>query len=151
MNTPESRVLDTRPAVDGWFEEDPPALVADRCPQCATLRFPPQGTWCPDPRCAAIADERTVLSAQGTIWSYTDARYQPPPPYVAPVDPYEPFVLAAVELPEGITVLGQMAEGTTVDDVSVGDAVHLVIETLFVEDGVAHRMWRWARSEENAR
>ena len=31
-------------------------------------------------------------------------------------DPYEPFALAAVELPEGIVVLGQVADGYGVDD-----------------------------------
>ena len=41
------------------------------------------------------------LSRRGTIWSYTDARYQPPPPYVPPPGDYEPFALAAVELDEG--------------------------------------------------
>ena len=48
------------------------------------------------------------LSRRGRIWSYTDARYQPPPPYVA-ADPYVPFCLAAVELAaEKLVVMGQV-------------------------------------------
>ena len=53
---------------------------------------------------------------EGRIWSYTDARYQPPPPYVA-ADPYVPFCLAAVELAaEKLVVMGQVVGGVTVDD-----------------------------------
>lgn len=151
MNSPADATLAV-PAVDGWFTLDPPALVADQCPECSTLRFPPRGTWCPDPRCPGVADLPTTLSTSGTIWSFTDARYQPPPPYIATTDPYEPFLIAAVELDEGITVLGQMAEGTSIDDVTVGAAVHLVIERLFVDDdGVEQHMWRWALTEGQAR
>ena len=55
------------------------------------------------------------------MWSYTDARYQPPPPYVPGAEPYEPFALAAVELEaEGLVVLGQVAAGYGVVDLTVG-------------------------------
>ena len=36
-----------------------------------------------------------------------------------------PFALAAVELPEGLVVLGQVADGFGVDDIKVGDEVEL--------------------------
>ena len=32
--------------------------------------------------------DRVELSRRGRVWSYTDARYQPPPPYVPATDPY---------------------------------------------------------------
>ena len=73
------------------------------------------------------------------MWSYTDAQYQPPPPYVARTDPYEPFALAAVELAEGITVLGQVADGYGVKDLKVGAEVELVVEPL--DDELL--VWRW--------
>ena len=74
------------------------------------------------------------LSRRGRIWSYTDARYQPPAPYVA-ADPYVPFCLAAVELAaEKLVVMGQVVGGVTVDDLSVGDEVELVVDTLYSED-----------------
>ena len=75
----------------------------------------------------------------------TDARYQPPPPYVPRADPYEPFALAAVELDaEGIVVLGQVADGYGVDDLSVGAPVELVVEPLYTDgDGIERTVWRW--------
>ena len=85
----------------------------------------------------------TELSRRGTVWSYTDAQYQPPPPYIPATDPYEPFALAAVELPEGIVVLGQLAEGHGVDDVRVGSEVELVVETLYTDESGDRTIWRW--------
>ncbi len=83
------------------------------------------------------------LSRRGRIWSYTDARYQPPPPYVA-ADPYVPFCLVAVELAaEKLVVMGQVVPGVTVDDLAVGDEVELVVDTLYNEDGCDYLVWKW--------
>ena len=55
-------------------------------------------------------------SRTGKVWSYTDAGYQPPEPYVA-ADPYVPFALCAVELAaEQMVVMGQVVPGVGVDD-----------------------------------
>ena len=85
------------------------------------------------------------LSRRGTVWSYTDARYQPPPPYIPRTDPYEPFALAAVELEaEGLVVLGQVADGYGVADLRVGTEVELVVEPLYTDDdGTTRTTWRW--------
>ena len=85
--------------------------------------------FCRNPACDGEEFETVELSRRGTVWSYTDAQYQPPPPYVPRTDPYEPFALAAVELAEGITVLGQVADGYGVEDLRVGAEVELVVET----------------------
>jgi uncharacterized OB-fold protein len=77
------------------------------------------------------------------VWSYTDAQYQPPPPYVPASDPYEPFALAAVELPEGIVVLGQVAAGYGVADLAVGREVELVVEPLYADETGVRTIWRW--------
>ena len=84
------------------------------------------------------------------MWSYTDAQYQPPPPYIPPTDPFEPFALAAVELPEGMVVLGQVADGYGVADLHVGAEVELVVETLSDDErrrrsGAGSRSPSWAR------
>jgi uncharacterized OB-fold protein len=78
------------------------------------------------------------------VWSYTDARYQPPAPYVA-ADPYAPFAIAAVELAdEGLVILGQVAAGFTVDDLETGAELALVVEPLYREpDGTERMTWRW--------
>jgi uncharacterized OB-fold protein len=132
------------PAVDGWFTTgDAPALLGARCTACAATSFPPTLEFCRRPGCAGEVFETVPLSRRGTVWSYTDARYQPPPPYIPATEPYQPFALAAVELDEGLVVLGQVAEGYGVGDLHVGGEVELVVETLYVDESGARTTWRW--------
>jgi uncharacterized protein len=136
--------MSTKPAVEGWFTTGAePVLLGSRCSTCATVYFPPTPatgpSFCRNPACDGEEFETTELSRRGTVWSYTDAQYQPPAPYVAHTDPYQPFALAAVELAEGITVLGQVADGYGVTDLRVGAEVELVIEPL--DDELL--VWRW--------
>ena len=134
----------TRPAVEGWFTTGAePALVGSRCTTCATVYFPPTSGFCRNPACDGEEFESAELSRRGTVWSYTDAQYQPPPPYVPRTDPYEPFALAAVELAEGITVLGQVADGYGVRDLRVGAEVELVVEPLHSDGEEDTVIWRW--------
>jgi uncharacterized OB-fold protein len=77
------------------------------------------------------------------VWSYTDAQYQPPPPYIPAAEDHRPFALAAVELPEGLIVLGQVAEGYGVADLRVGAEVELVVEPLHTDDTGVRTVWRW--------
>jgi uncharacterized OB-fold protein len=132
------------PAVDGWFTTgDEPALLASRCKECGTSVFPPGPTWCPNPVCSSTAFAEVRLSRHGRVWSYTDARYQPPPPFRAP-EPYEPFAIAAVELvAEQLVVIGQVVGDITCDDLAVGDEVELVVDTLFEDDDHAYVVWKW--------
>jgi hypothetical protein len=134
------------PAVEGWFtmgEDGAPALLGSRCPECGTFAFPAEKTFCRNPDCTSREFETVELSRRGTIWSYTDARYQPPLPYVA-ADPYVPFCLAAVELAaEKLVVMGQVVPGVTVDDLRVGDEVELVLDTLYAEGDTEHVVWKW--------
>ncbi len=48
--------------------------------------------------------EAIPLSQRGTLWSYTVIRHQPPVGYKGP-DPFVPYGLGLVELPEGIRIL----------------------------------------------
>ncbi|HET6665190.1 MAG TPA: OB-fold domain-containing protein [Acidimicrobiales bacterium] len=134
------------PAVEGWFTGgDAPALLGTRCRACGTVFFPRETAFCRNPACAGEEFDEVPLSRTGTVWSYTDARYQPPPPYVPATDPYEPFALAAVALEdEGLVVLGQVAAGYGVDDLTVGAPVELVVEPLHTDaDGTVRTIWRW--------
>jgi uncharacterized OB-fold protein len=134
------------PAVTGWFTGgDEPALLGTRCRACGTVFFPREEAFCRNPRCDGEAFDEVPLSRRGTIWSYTDARYQPPPPFIPATDPYEPFALAAVVLEaEGLVVLGQVAAGYGVDDLAVGAPVELVVEQLYTDDeGTPRTIWRW--------
>jgi len=131
------------PIVDGWFVDADgggPALVGNRCTSCGTVFFPKAAGFCRNPDCNGDTFDDHSLSRTGTIWSYTDARYQPPAPFVATTDPYEPFAIAAVELAEEqLVVLGQVVAGVSVDDLRVGQTVELVVDAL---DG-DHTVWKW--------
>ena len=121
------------PAIEGWFTTGPdPTLTGERCTTCATVYFPPTiaaAGYCRHPACQGEEFERVPLSRRGRVWSYTDAQY-----------PFEPFAIAAVELPEGIVVLGQVARGYGVDDLRVGAEAELVVEPEAVGDAL---VWKW--------
>lgn len=142
---------DGEPSADGtpvidWLRTDPePALLGQRCAVCTTTCFPPTAPTCPNPSCANDDLDVVALSRRGRIWSYTDARYQPPPPYVATTDPYQPFAIAAVELAEErLVILGQVADGYGLDDLAVGAPAEVVVEPLETDaDGTPRLVWRW--------
>ena len=148
------------PAVEGWFATDDaaqeagsPHLIGSKCPQCGTYVFPPRENNCPNPACASDTLESVALSTRGTLWSYTENRYAPPPPYPSP-DPFEPFAVAAVELArEGLIVLGKVVDGTLAADLKVGIEMELTTMPLFVDDDGVERMvygWRIARADGDA-
>lgn len=131
---------------EGWFTPDDaePALLGIRCTTCGTYVFPKADHGCPNPACLGTEFDEVRLSRFGTVWSYTDARYQPPPPYVVPTDEHEPFCIAAVELAEeGLVIMGQVVAGVTVDDLRVGQRMELVVDVLYREDDTEHLIWKW--------
>jgi len=132
------------PAIEGWFTTGPePALLGTRCTDCGTVFFPPADGFCRNPACEGEELAPVELSRRGTIWSYTDAQYQPPAPYVPAAEPYRPFAIAAVELPEGLVVLGQVAEGYGVADLHVGAEAEVVVETLYTDETGDRLVWRF--------
>src|SRR4051812_15868744 len=133
------------PAVDGWFTlGDSPALLGNRCDACGTVFFPKASFFCRNSDCAGTEFTETELSRRGRVWSYTDAQYQPPPPYMVRGEEFAPFAIAAVELAdEQMVVMGQVADGYGVDDIEVGSEVELVIEELFSDDEASYAVWRW--------
>jgi len=133
------------PAVEGWFttDADAPALLGSRCRSCGTYAFPRETFFCRNPGCEGTEFDDVPLSRRGTVWSYTDARYTPPAPYVA-ADPYVPFCIAAVELAEEkMVVMGQMVPEVTVDDLAVGTEVELVVDVLYEDDDHQYLVWKW--------
>ncbi len=133
------------PAVEGWFTMDPerPTLLGTRCESCGNRFFPKVEGFCRNPDCDGTELVEVALSRTGRIWSYTDNRYQPPPPYVAG-DPFEPFALAAVELEgEKMVVLGQVVQGVAARDLNVGDEMELVLGPLYEDDDHTYMVWKW--------
>jgi len=135
-----------RPALEGYLTEadGKPHLLGSRCVACGTYYFPSLDTFCRNPACDSTDFESVPLSRTGRLWSYTNAAYQPPAPYIPIKDPYEPFAIAAVELErEGMIVLGQCADGIAVEDLEVGMTMELVVETLFSDDEGDAVTWKW--------
>ena len=133
------------PAIDGWFSVDgEPRLQGSKCPACGTVFFPGTPARAATPTATATSSRTPRSSRTGTVWSYTDARYKPPPPFVPPSDPFAPFAIAAVELAEEqLVVLGQVVAGVGVGDLRIGMEVELVVEPLFEDDERVHLVWKW--------
>lgn len=132
-------------ALEGWFtlDEKEPRLLGSRCRACGTCYFPKAIEYCRNPACDSSEFEEVPLSREGRIWSYTNAAYAPPEPFVAP-DPYVPFAIAAVELEaERMVVLGQVVSGVDVGALKVGQKVELVLETLYCDDSSEKLIWKW--------
>lgn len=107
-------------------------LRIQRCDACGALRHPP------GPSCVACgSDERgfVVAAGTGTVHSYV-VHHHPPVPGRA-----RPYVVALVELPEGVRMLGEVV-GASGDDVSVGTPVTLT----WTEDGAGVVLPAWAVS-----
>lgn len=135
--TPAARV----PVLDGWFtlDEREPHLLGSRCTSCGTYYFPKAKNFCRNPDCSGEQFEEVPLSRTGALWSYTNASYAPPEPFVA-ADPFTPFAIAAVELErEKMIVLGPVVDGVPSDALKVGQKMELVLEAL--ADGKL--TWKW--------
>ena len=129
------------PVLEGWFtlDEQKPHLLGSRCTACGTYYFPKLAGFCRNPDCNGEKFEEVQLSRTGRLWSYTNACYPPPEPFVA-ADPYVPFSIAAVELDkEKMIVLGQVVAGVGVETLKVGQSMDLVLEPL--ADGKL--TWKW--------
>ena len=131
------------PVLEGWFTLDTgaPQLLGSRCTSCGTYYFPKLKTFCRNPDCVGEKFEEVPLSRTGTVWSFTNAVYQPPEPYVqVDKDAFVPFAIAAVELEkEKMIVLGQVVAGVGVESLKAGIDVELVLEPL--SDGKL--TWKW--------
>jgi len=134
------------PVIEGLFREEPDGtarLLGGRCPSCGASFFPKQWSFCRNPSCNGTELDDVELSTVGALWSFTDNRYAPPPPYPAS-EPFEPYGVAAVELAaEQMIVLGQLAVGTDVGRLALGDEMELVVEPLYETDDEVRTVWKW--------
>ena len=133
------------PAVEGWFtlDADRPALLGSKCRSCGIVCFPRETSFCRNPACTNREFDEIELSRTGTLWSFTDNRYQPPAPYVS-AEPFEPYAIAAVELEaEKMVVLGQLVPGTDIHELRAGQTVKLVLGPLYSDDEHEYVVWKW--------
>jgi len=136
------------PAIDGWhtMDTEQPHLIGTRCCACGTYFFPKQDSYCKNPSCDSTKFEEVELSRTGTVWSYTNACYKPPAPFVAP-DPFEPYAIAAVQPEtEQMVVLGQVIKGVDCDDLQVGMPMERGLENLQEDEDDIKVTWKWKPS-----
>jgi len=81
------------------------ALAGTGCRICGEVTLG-QNRLCPN--CGGEEVEPLALSAKGKVWTYTVVRYPPPGDYKG-ADPFRPFALGLVELPDGLRVLAPLA------------------------------------------
>ncbi len=80
------------------------------------------------------------MSRRGKLWSYT-VQYYPPPPFRAP-EPFVPFGIGLIELPEKIRVLGMLTESDP-DKLKIGMEVELVLDKLYEDNGKEVITWKF--------
>ena len=121
------------PDVEGLFTwpSEEPQLIGAKCQDCDTVFFPSFAAY-HRPGCSGGPVGEHLLARRGTLISYTVQHYPPPPPYPA-AEPFEPFVLGTVALPDGLQVPGQIL-GVAPDNVRVGLEVEVVVDPLYMDE-----------------
>ncbi|MEU3458048.1 OB-fold domain-containing protein [Micromonospora sp. NPDC006766] len=118
------------PVADELFEvsvDGAAALVGSRCTGCGTHYFP-KSLSCRNPRCETKRVEEVLLGRHGTLYSYTVQGYRPPALFG--MDPWTPYAIGLVQLPEGLRVLG-MLTGCDLDEIRIGMPLRLLAEPLY--------------------
>jgi uncharacterized protein len=104
-------------------------LRIQSCADCGELRHPP-GPICP--RCRSAGRAHVVASGEGTVYSYVVHRH-PPVPGREP-----PFVVAVVELPEGVRIVGNVVDCPP-EAVTIGMALRVTYRSM--DDELVLPMW----------
>ena len=105
-------------------------LRVQHCPACGTLRHPP-GPMCPS--CGADKPDYVVASGRGEVFSYVVHHHPPVPGRDLP------FVVALVELEEGVRMLGELVD---VDPSTVTIGMPVEVELTRVDDELTLPNWR---------
>lgn len=92
-------------------------LAGCRCDHCGETSFG-ERTICPN--CGRESVRNIALADHGTLWTYTVVRHRPPGDYRGP-EPFAPFGLGLVEMPDGLRVMSPI--DCPVDRLQVGLAL----------------------------
>ena len=124
--------LEVSPVAQGLFQRDGPTtrLIGTRCKSCGAHYFPTSLS-CRNPACREKKVEPALLGPHGTLYSYTLQSYRPPALFR--MEPWAPYLIGLVELPEGIRVMA-MLTGCTPENVRIGMDLELTAEALYRDD-----------------
>lgn len=105
-------------------------LRIQRCIQCGSLRHPASPAC---PKCSSLQWAAVTASGRGEVFTHATVHHPLSPPYE------EPYVLAVIELEEGVRVLSRLLDSHTDDRLRIGAPAHVE----FVEvDGVRLPLFR---------
>jgi uncharacterized OB-fold protein len=116
-------------AAEGLFAEtaEGPRLLGSLCKTCNTP-YCPRSAACHNPECTATDMEDANFGPRGKLWSVALQNYPPPPPTVYQ-EPFDPYAVGIVDLPNGLRVLGRIVAEDPMA-VEVGAEMELVVAPL---------------------
>ena len=116
-------------------------LLGSKCGKCDEVSI---GTSSICMNCGSDQMRGMQLSSNGKLWSYTVIRHKPPGEYLGP-DPFEPFALGLVELPDGVRIMAPI-DGEP-GALAIGAKLELKPWILQSDDGQAYRAFRFVAAE----
>jgi hypothetical protein len=103
-------------------------LMGSKCENCSEVSL---GKRQACGNCGGANLEEAPLSRKGKLWTYTVIRHRPPGDYKGP-DPFVPFGLGLVELPEGIRVLSPIQ--CELGKIKVGMELEMEVFPLYTDE-----------------
>lgn len=85
--------------------------------------------------------QEALFGPRGTLWSFAVQHYPPPPP-VKYDEPFEPYAIGLVDLPDGIRLLARMSTAR-IEELRPGMPVELVLERLCSDPQSGHEIITW--------
>lgn len=137
-----------RPVGEGLFAGSLDALDALQlagmcCQTCAVTSF---GLSYLCPNCGETDLSQIALSREGTLATFSILRHRPPGDYRGP-EPFEPFAVGLVALPEGLAVISPLQ--APIEDLNIGMALRLAPHILYrADDGAEVIAFRFAPVEQ---
>jgi uncharacterized OB-fold protein len=111
----------------GLFQQlTPPTLLGSRCERCGSYYFP-RIAYCRNPACGGVSVVDIALSRRGRLYSYTVQHYRPPAPF--DMQPWAPYAIGILELPEGLRIAGMLA-GLAFDELRIGMELEIISDAL---------------------
>jgi len=128
------------PRIEGLFTwpSDQPRLIASRCKKCGAASFP-KSPFCTNPDCEKNTDNVEVIELSNRAKLYTFAIQTYPPPEPFKLEPFEPFPIGMLDVPEGLRILGML----TTDKVEIGMEMEMTTKTLYEDEENEYITWAW--------
>jgi uncharacterized protein len=104
-------------------------LMGSRCSECGEVFF---GKVAACQQCQSEKIQSVPLGKTGTLYSYTIVRNRPPGDYKGPDNPFVPFPVGLVELPDGVRVMSVI--DADIDKLQIGISMDLSIQELYQDE-----------------